>query len=168
MNDEDLRIEIYKRLGLEVGSLTSESGNDWIKAKAEILFELKEKENSKSNDSQIENYLILDKNTEAFQSILESTSPNIQDKKIQIASRTDLEDEEILQLIEYGNKEVHIALSKHQKLSSQAIEKILPESVYMVKKILIEKHNLSQKNKEILQAHMQKHENLYESLLKQL
>lgn len=36
MDEDLLRNEIYKRLGTEVGSLSSESGNDWQRAKTEV------------------------------------------------------------------------------------------------------------------------------------
>lgn len=44
MDDEKLRVKIYKRLGLEIGSLSYEGGNDWIIAEKEILEEEKQQE----------------------------------------------------------------------------------------------------------------------------
>lgn len=39
MEELELRIAIYERLGLEFGCLPSESGNDWQRAKDEVLEE---------------------------------------------------------------------------------------------------------------------------------
>lgn len=168
MNDEELRLKIYEKLGLEVGSLASESGYDWKRAEKEVLDEYKASEFKKNSDSKEIDFLTIDKEKEEFRLVLESTSLTVQDYKVLITQRTDLTEDEILKLIEYGNKEVMINLAKHQSLSTQAISQILPNSVYLTKKYLIEKQTLSENHKELLLNQMSEFASTYEKLSEQL
>ncbi len=164
MDEDLLRIEIYKRLGLEIGSLSSESGNDWVRAKTEILDQFKREEFKNNNRLNEINYLTMDKEHEDFKSILRSNSLNVQDYKVLIAQRTDLTEDEISELVASGNKEVMINLTRCQILSPRMIDKILPNSVYLTKKNLIEKQNLSNEHKEILLNLMSEHQDTYNNL----
>lgn len=168
MDKNELRIKIYEFLGLEVGSLVSESGNDWQRAEKEVLEDYKYKELEKLQKIKIVDYLILDKHTDEFTTILKSTFVGIQHLKNQIASRDDLDIEEINQLINTGDKDVLINLVKNKILNTEQIDLIIPRSVYLVKKYLITKQFLTsdQKNKLIL---FMKQSNLnYDTLIKSL
>lgn len=165
MEDELLRDEIYKRLGLEKGSLSSESGNDWERAKNEVLEEWKRKEFEGNAKLKELDYLSIGKDTNEFQFALTSNSYKIQVLKSLIAQRQDLTEDEILQLIEHGDKEVMINLARSQKLSSSVISKIIPNSVYLTKKYLIEKQNLTDDQKRTLRELMSFHEDTYKTLI---
>ena len=64
MDTNELRIKIYERLGLEFGSLTSEGGNDWIRAEKEVIEEYKQQEFEKLQDLKSIDYLTIDKNSD--------------------------------------------------------------------------------------------------------
>jgi len=168
MEEDLLRDEIYRRLGLEKGSLSSESGNDWERAKNEVLEEWKRKEFENNEKLKEIDYSSIDKNTNEFKFALTSASHKLQDYKISIAQRNDLSEEDILQLIEHGNKEVIINLTRHQILSEEVISKIIPNSVYLAKKYLVEKQNLSNTQKETLLKLLQEHEDSYKDLIYKL
>jgi len=168
MDEDLLRNEIYKRLGIEVGSLSSESGNDWQRAKAEILDEFKAKEFKINSDLKSIDYLTIDKDKEEYKSVLGLNSLSVQDYKVLIAQRNDLTDNEILKLIEYGNKEVMINIARYQILSSQAITNMLLNSVYLTKKNLIERQTLLESHKEILLNEMSKYPDTYVNLIEKL
>ena len=58
MNEDDLRIKIYEFLGLEKGSLSSESGNDWERAKKEVLDDYKREQSKNISEKKLENAVI--------------------------------------------------------------------------------------------------------------
>lgn len=147
MNDEELRKKIYEILGLEFGSLSNEGGNDWIRAKNEALEEYKKKEFEKLKNLEVTDYLTLDKNSEEYKSVLYSKFNEMQNFKILLAQRNDLTEDEIQVLIKDGNKDIVINLCKTQNLSTSCIDIIIPNSVYLTKKYLIEKQKLSDDHK---------------------
>ena len=59
MNEDDLRIKIYERLGIKVGSLQSESGNDWQRVKKDILDENRSEQLKNISQNKEINYLNL-------------------------------------------------------------------------------------------------------------
>lgn len=150
MDSKELRIKIYERLGLEFGSLSSESGNDWVRAEKEVLEEYRQQEFEKLKDMKSVNYLTVDKNSDEFISAINTTALIAQNYKITIAQRSDLNDEDIDKLIKDGNKDILINLARHQKLNQKQIENIIPKSVYLCKKYLLEKQILSEQEKAIL------------------
>jgi len=168
MEDEKLRREIYKILGLEFGSLASESGNDWQRAKDEALEEVKKIEFEKLKTLGAIDYLTIDKKSEEFISVINSISILAQNYKIKIAQRMDLESSEIMKLILDGNKDILINLAKYQTLSEEQINLIIPKSVYLVKKYLIEKQSLSFEHKELLRTEMSKSSLNYSSLIESI
>jgi hypothetical protein len=143
MDEEQLRDEIYKRLGIEKGSLSSESGNDWQRAKNEILEELRQKELESQIDDTDVDYLTIEKNHPLFTSLLDSTSYKKQVYKSILAARQDLNDEEMLRLANTGDKEVLISLSKQESLTPALIDILIDKGTYMAKKTLIEMHGTS-------------------------
>lgn len=152
--NEELRIKIYEYLGLELGSLPSESGNDWQRAEREVLEDYKQKELEKLKNIKTTDYLSIDKQSDEFKAVLKSTFTGTQNLKSLVASRSDLEGDEINQLILTGDKDVHIGLSRNQKLTSAQIDSMIPKSVYLVKKYLITNQVLSDSQKNQLLALM--------------
>lgn len=156
MDCTELRIKIYERLGLEFGSLSSEGGNDWVRAEKEVLEEYRQQEFEKLKDMKSVDYLNVDKNSDEFISAINTTALIAQNYKIIIAQRSDLNDEDIDKLIKDGNKDILINLARHQKLSQEQIEKIIPKSVYLCKKYLLEKQTLEDKQKKRLITNIKK------------
>lgn len=168
MNEEELRIKIYERLGLEFGSLTSESGNDWVRAEKEILEEYRRKEFEKLQEIKSVDYLSIEKNTQEFQIALNSKSFKTQYFKILIAQRSDLTNQETIALIETGGRDVVTNLARKQKLDTNMIDMIIPNSVYATKKYLIENQALSGAQKTILLEQMAQHKDTYTTLYEKL
>lgn len=152
MNDNELRIKIYEFLGLEVGSLASESGNDWKRAEKEVMDEYRQKEIQILSDQKKMDYLKIDKNSSDFKIILESKSHSIQTIKAIIATRNDLDSEEINSLLFSGAKETIINLAKYQKLNENQIDLIIENGVYLAKKYVFECQVLSENNKNKLSS----------------
>ena len=148
MNDEELRIKIYERLGLEFASLLSESGNDWQRAKNEVLEEYRQKEFEKLKNLKSTDYLTIDKDSEEFKVVLNSTFIETYNFKILLAQRNDLTKEVIDQLLSIKDKDILINLTKFQKLTPDQIDIIIPPSVYLVKKNIIENHELNNDQKD--------------------
>lgn len=165
MNEDDLRVKIYETLGLEIGSLSSESGNDWMRAEKEVLAEYKQEQMEKlSNIKQI-NYLTLDKNCDSFIFILISNLPQHEGIKSIFATRNDINDNDIDELILKGSKETIMNLIRFHKLSEKHIDMIIPKSVYLSKKYLIEMQTLNDSQKESLRAYMNNNSSAYKELL---
>ena len=168
MEDELIRKEIYKILGLEIGSLSTESGNDWQRAKDEVLSELKRIEFEKIKELNNIDYLSIDKKSEEFRTVINSKLGFVQNNKIEIAKRKDLENDEIMCLINDGNKDIIIMLTRNQVLSEEQITLIIPNSVYLVKKYLIEKQSLTDNHKQLLISQMINSSSSYSELLNKL
>lgn len=165
MNEEELRIKIYERLGLEFASLTSEGGNDWVRAEKEVLDEYKQKEFEKLKDLKQTDYINIEKDSNEFKSIMNTISPSLQNCKSVIAQRKDLDNEDIENLIKDGNKDILIKLTKYQKLEEEQINKILKNSVYLVKKNIIENQTLTHSQIKIIIELMKKNESAYKDLI---
>lgn len=144
MDNKELRIRIYERLGLEFGSLTSEGGNDWVRAEKEVIEEYKQQEFEKLKELKSIDYLTVNKDSDEFKSAINAISLIALNYKITIAQRHDLHDEDIDKLIKDGNKDILINLARHQKLTQKQIEDIIPKSVYLCKKYLIENQELTE------------------------
>lgn len=168
MDEEKLRIKIYERLGLEVGSLASEGGNDWIRAENEILSEYRQEQLEKISNLDSIDYTTISKDSEEFLFALNTDLVSLDNDKRQISQRQDLSDSEIKTLIKLGSKDVLINLVREQKLSDEQITMIIPKSVYLVKKYLIEKQNLSTSQKEALIKLMSEYKDTYENLITKL
>ncbi|WP_122893476.1 hypothetical protein [Arcobacter peruensis] len=168
MEDESLRIAIYERLGLEFGSLPSESGNDWQRAKEEVLTELKAKEFEKFKNLTTIDYLTIDKNSEEFKLALNSNSLLTQNYKILIAKREDLIDDEINYLINQDNKDISINIARYQQLNISQIDRIIPNSVFLTKKYLIESQNLNNEQKQQLNEIMSLNKSFYKDLIEKI
>lgn len=143
MDSNELRIKIYERLGLEFGSLSSEGGNDWVRAEKEVIEEYKQQEFEKLKELKSIDYLTVDKGSDEFKSAINAISLIAQNYKITIAQRSDLNNEDIDKLIKDGNKDILINLARHQKLTQKQIEDIIPKSTYLCKKYLLENQELS-------------------------
>lgn len=150
MNKEELRNKIYERLGLEIGSLISEGGNDWVRAEKEVLEEYRQKEFEKVKSINITDYLTIPKDTVEFISVLNSKSIESQRFKILLAQRIDLTENEINKLIDDWNKDILINLARYQKLTNDQILKLIYNSTYLSKKYLIENQKLSSEQKQVL------------------
>lgn len=168
MNEEELREKIYERLGLEFGSLTSESGNDWVRAEKEILEEFRQEEFKKLKELKSIDYLTIEKNSEEFKIVLNSKSNQIQYFKFLIAQRKDLTPDEILILIKTGDRDVVTNLVRSQELDSNMIDLIIPNSVYATKKYLIENQTLSEIQKNVLLERMNLYKETYSDLYEKL
>ncbi len=168
MNDEELRIKIYERLGLEIGSLASESGNDWIRAEKEILEEVKQEELAIQQKLTKIDYTKVKKSSKEFQSILISKSPLLQYFKVLIAQRTDLNYEDKLLLAQTGDRDVIVNLTKFQNLEPDIIDFILPNSVYQAKYFIIKKQLLNDQQKKLLLNQMLNFPDMYSQLLESM
>uniref|UniRef100_UPI00404818BB hypothetical protein n=1 Tax=Aliarcobacter sp. TaxID=2321116 RepID=UPI00404818BB len=168
MNEEELRKKIYERLGLEFGILSSESGNDWQRAKSEVLDEYKKIEFEKLSRLKTTDYLTLDKTDDMFISLLENNLPYTQNIKSLIAQRKDLNSDEIIKLINDGNKDIIINLTKYQKLKEEHIDKIIENSVYLSKKNLLQYQELSELQRKKLLDIMNLNKSFYSELIKKV
>ncbi len=166
MDDELLRDEIYKRLGVEKGSLSSESGNDWQRAKNEVLEEWKVAEQENKSEKSELDFKELSKDTKHFNELLVSTSFAQQAEKAILATRGDLTEDEMLILTQTGSKEVLINLAQQPSLPSKIVDMIIMHGVYMAKKYLIELQNLSSLQKETLLVHVNLHPETYDATLR--
>lgn len=165
MDEGLLRVKIYERLGLEFGSLSSEGGNDWIRAEKEVLEEYRQDLIEKTPKNEKIDYLSLDRSNDLFKLIITSEDPKNEAKKAIIAERSDLSDNEITLLIKQGSKETILNLLKNNQLQSHHIDMIIPKSVYLVKKALLTTQELSQEQKDMLFKLMHKNKSLYDELL---
>ena len=168
METEELRLKIYERLGLQIGSLKSESGNDWVRAEKEILEEYRNSIFEKLKELNSIDYLNIDKDSDEYSLVMNSNSLLLQNSKIIIAKRNDLTREDIKKLILDGNKDILINLVKYQNLLSDEIDLIISKSTYLVKKGLIENQNLSSMQKERLKLLMLESTLDYKELLNKL
>lgn len=166
--DEIERREIYKLLGLPFGSLSSESGNDWVRAKNIVLEEKKQKLFESMNNGEKPDYITIEKNNQLFSICLNSSSPKEQDNKIQLSKRNDLTNEEIEKLIDLGSKDVLINVCKEQKLTSELIDKTLNKHTYLSLKNLIRNQTLNDNQKEQINLLMDKSPNIYKDLKEEL
>lgn len=145
MEEKELEKEIYKILGIKEGSLKSNSGNDWERAKNQILEEEKRKLFERNDFDTKQNYLTMEKNNELYIIALKSSSVFEQTNKTQIAKREDLEEKEIDELIKYGDKDVLINITKFQKLNENQINISIEKHTYISIKNIIENQNVNKK-----------------------
>lgn len=165
MEELELREKIYERLGLDLGSLSSESGNDWQKAKNEILEEKRQNDFEKIKYLNTIDYLTIDKESDDYESIINSKDMCFQVFKISISKRDDLTENEILELIKDGNKDILINISKNKNLKNEHINLIIENSVYLTKKSLIEYQNLTDGQRARLIEIMNNNKNIYQDLI---
>jgi len=166
MNEDELRIKIYEYLGLEIGSLSSESGNDWQRAKKDVLIDYKQNNIDKNIDKRYDMFSI-NKEDKKYIFTLNSILAEDQAAQTNIAKRQDLDDLEIKKLITHGSKETIFNLIKFQKLTEEHINMIIPNSVYQAKVLLISECKLTDEQKKKLIILMQKHPNTYKEFLEQ-
>lgn len=164
MNEDDLRIKIYEFLGLEKGSLSSESGNDWERAKKEVLDDYKREQSKNISEKKEINYTTIDKLSKEFQIVLNSDEVSLEHKREHISKRMDLDENEISILIQNSSKEILMNLVRNYKLSEQIINSILDKSVYLVIKHILENQSLSQSNIDKLKLIMDKNKSIYSDL----
>lgn len=164
MNEDDLRIKIYEFLGLEKGSLSSESGNDWERAKKEVLDDYKREQSKNISEKKEINYTTIDKLSKEFQIVLNSDEVSLEHKREHISKRMDLDENEISILIQNSSKEILMDLARNYKLSEQIINSILDKSVYLVVKHILENQSLSQSNIDKLKLIMDKNKSIYSDL----
>lgn len=173
MEELELRQKIYKRLGLEFGSLKSESGNDWVRAEKEIQEEIKEEQNKLEKEKEKEiNFLTIEKTNENFTKILNTVDNKLQNYKIELSNRTDLNDEEKLILINNGSKEVLTNIAKNDNLSIEIVKELLNKknSTYSVLKELSLNKNIDNESKELIIENIKNRNNtkLYGTMLDNL
>lgn len=164
MNEDDLRIKIYEFLGLEKGSLSSESGNDWERAKKEVLDDYKREQSKNISEKKEINYTTIDKLSKEFQIVLNSDEVSLEHKREHISKRMDLDENEISILIQNSSKEILMNLVRNYKLSEQIINSILDKSVYLIVKYILENQSLSTSNIEKIKLIMDKNKSLYSDL----
>jgi len=165
MEDLDLREAIYERLGLEFGSLPSESGNDWQRAKNEVLEEKRQIEFEKLQQLKKIDYSKVSKDSDEYKSVMNLSSLQIQGFLITISSRNDLVAEDIDKLISIGNKDILINLAKNASIIENHIDVIINKGTYLAKKHLIEHHTLTNEQKNKLLEIMNVHKNIYSDLI---
>lgn len=148
-DDDELRALIYERLGLEFGSLKSESGNDWVRAKAEVEAEISAKLNAKLNEE-------IPKDEKSENEILEKIKNEILD---------DIQKDE---LIKSAKKDILIALARHQSLNDIQIENMLLNAPYLCVKELSKKPNLTPQAINLLFKKTAKQPRLYDEIIRAL
>lgn len=168
MEELDLREAIYDRLGLEFGSLPSESGNDWQRAKDEVLEEKKQLEFEKLQQLKKIDYTNIDKNSEEYKIVMNSKSLQMQVFHISISSRNDLTNEDIEKLLIIGNKDILINLAKNQNLTELNINDIIEKGTFLARKNLIEYQNLNDQQKQRMIEIMNHHKSLYNDLIESI
>ena len=168
MNEDELRIKIYEYLGLEAGSLSSESGNDWQRAKKEDLIDYKQNNFQNDTNKNELNMISIDKENEKYIFTLNSILAEDQAAQSNIAKRKDLNNLEIQKLISHGSKETIFNLIRFQNLTEKHIDMIIPNSVYQTKLLLISKCELTQDHKERLIVIMKKFPETYKEMLEKL
>lgn len=165
MSEEELKRKIYERLGLEFESLSNEGGNDWIRARNEVIEENRQQEFEKLKNIKSIEYISINKDSDEFKTALNSDYLETYNLKVLISQRSDLKISEIDKLITFKNKDIMINLTKFQKLSYEQIDKIIPESVYLTKKNLIENQILSKNQINILEELMNQSNLDYKELI---
>ena len=105
MEEIELRVAIYERLGLEFGSLPSESGNDWQRAKDEVLEENRQIEFEKLQQLKKIDYAKVDKESDEYKTVMNSKSLQMQVFHITISSRSDLLNDDINNILVPENNE---------------------------------------------------------------
>lgn len=148
-DDDELRALIYERLGLEFGSLKSESGNDWVRAKAEIEAEISARLNAKLNKE-------TPKDEQGENEILEKIKNEILDENYKS------------ELIKSGKKDILIAIARHQDLSDLDFENMLLNAPYLCVKELSKKSNLTPQMINLLFKKTAKQPRLYADIIKAL
>ena len=165
MEELELRIAIYERLGLEFGCLPSESGNDWQRAKDEVLEEQRQIEFEKLQKLNKIDYVKVDKESDEYKTVMNSKSLQMQVFHIAISSRNDLTNDEIDKLFQIGNKDILINLAINHNLTESNKNEIIKKGTYLARTKLIHNHNLTDEQKELLLDMMKKHKNLYQDLI---
>lgn len=165
MNEDELREKIYELLGLEIGSLSSESGNDWERSKKEVLDDYRREQLKNTSHNNEINYTTINKLSKEFQFVLNSYEATLESKREDISKRTDLDENELSTLIQNSSKEILINVVRNYKLSETLIDKIIDKSVYLVVKYIIEFQSLSSSNIEKIKAIMNRNQSIYSDLL---
>jgi hypothetical protein len=165
MEEIELRVAIYERLGLEFGSLPSESGNDWQRAKDEVLEENRQIEFEKLQQLKKIDYTKVDKESDEYKTVMNSKSLQMQVFYITISSRSDLSNDDINKLFQIGNKDILINLAKNVNLSELNINEIIEKGTYLARKNLVNSRELTAEQKLLLLDKMKEHKNLYSDLI---
>ena len=165
MEEIELRVAIYERLGLEFGSLPSESGNDWQRAKDEVLEENRQIEFEKLQQLKKIDYAKVDKESDEYKTVMNSKSLQMQVFHITISSRSDLLNDDINKLFQIGNKDILINLAKNVNLSELNINEIIEKGTYLARKNLVNSRELTAEQKLLLLDKMKEHKNLYSDLI---
>ena len=165
MEEIELRIAIYERLGLEFGCLPSESGNDWQRAKDEVLEEQRQIEFEKLQQLKKIDYVKVDKESDEYKTVMNSKSLQMQVFYITISSRSDLSNDDINKLFQIGNKDILINLAKNVNLSELNINEIIEKGTYLARKNLVNSRELTAEQKLLLLDKMKEHKNLYSDLI---
>lgn len=115
------REKIYKRLGLEVGRLKSESGSDWQRALSEI-----EEEEKEFNNSSILKFNISE--------VMNSGIKEMLCEKIEVSKQDNLTKYEIDYLFMSNDKDVILNLIRKNYLSDEQKEQVLKNGTWLCKK----------------------------------
>lgn len=164
MNEDVLREKIYEFLGLEIGSLSSESGNDWERAKKEVLDDYKREQLKNISENKEINLKTIDKKSDEFQSMIKSSDVIYEHKREHISQRLDLDDNEITILIQNSSKEILLNLVRNYQLNELQINSILDKSVYLIVKNILEKQTLTDSNIENILSIMDRNKSMYSDL----
>ena len=132
MEELELRIAIYERLGLEFGCLPSESGNDWQRTKDEVLEEKRQLEFEKLQQLKKIDYVKVDKESDEYKTVMNSKSLQMQVFHVAISSRDDLTNDEIDKLFQIGNKDILINLAINHNLTESNKNEIIKKGTYLV------------------------------------
>lgn len=157
MNEDELRIKIYERLGLEVGSLASESGNDWQRAKKEVLDDFKAESlehNTTSTDNDVESHnideLIANKDLLAL---------------YQMASKR-LSESDFQKLLAINDKDILIRIANNPSVTDSVAEKLIG-TVYLAHKGLLINPSVGDAIKARLLERLRQMPNMYQEMIDQ-
>lgn len=151
LSDEKIRELIYKRLGLPFGSLSSESGNDWVRAKAEVEAEINEELNARLNNAKADNDI--------------SDSSFNESEILDLIQKERLDSEKILEFINMQKKDILISLAKFQTLNEFHIDSMIDNAPYLAVKHIIQRQSLSPDNREKILQKLNKTPQIYKELI---
>jgi len=156
MNEDELRIKIYEYLGLEVGSLASESGNDWERAKKEVLDDARRESGAQENAST---------NCVEAYSIDELIANNKLDALYQTASKN-LSESDFQKLVDLNDKDICIRIASNTAITDSIAEKLIG-TVYLAHKALLMNHSVGDAVKSRLLDKLKQMPSMYQELIEQ-
>lgn len=156
MNEDELREKIYEHLGLDVGSLSSESGNDWQRAKKEVLDEFRRTSLAQSQETVI---------TAKYDDIDELIANKNLGILYQLASK-DLSEDEFQKLVDLNDKDILIRIASNTSITNLIAGELIG-TVYLVHKALLMNPSVEDDIKQRLLERLKQMPSMYQSLIEQ-